>query len=83
MTDLLYQTDSYLREFDAVAWASAGNAVLLDRLAFFPGGGGQMADKGRLRWDLEERTVTGFERRAGTPWVLLDGECWTGSIATA
>lgn len=73
MTELLYQTDSYLREFDAVASASEGNAVLLDRLAFFPGGGGQMADKGTLHWGQETRTVTGFERRAGTPWVLLDG----------
>ena len=73
MTELLYQTDSYLREFDAAASASEGNAVLLDRLAFFPGGGGQMADKGTLRWGQMARTVTGFERRAGTPWVLLDG----------
>jgi misacylated tRNA(Ala) deacylase len=73
MTELLYQTDSYLREFEAVALASEGDAVLLDRLAFFPGGGGQMADKGTLVWDQESRTLTGFERRAGTPWVLLDG----------
>jgi misacylated tRNA(Ala) deacylase len=73
MTDLLYQTDSYLRAFDAVAVASEGAAVLLDRLAFFPGGGGQMADKGALQWDQEKRTVTGFERRSGAPWVLLDG----------
>jgi misacylated tRNA(Ala) deacylase len=73
MTELLYQTDSYLREFDAVASAPEGNAVQLDRLAFFPGGGGQMADKGALCWGEEARTVTGFERRAGAPWVLLDG----------
>ncbi len=73
MSDLLYQTDSYLREFDAVASASEGNAVLLDRLAFFPGGGGQMADRGTLSWQGQEAVVTGFERRAGTPWVLLDG----------
>ena len=41
MTDLLYQTDSYLREFDAtiVAVDSAAGRVALDRTAFYPGGG--------------------------------------------
>jgi misacylated tRNA(Ala) deacylase len=81
MTELLYQTDSYLREFDAVASASEGSAVLLDRLAFFPGGGGQLADKGTLAWGQESRLVTGFERRAGTPWVLLDGEAPAAGVA--
>jgi len=48
MTELLYQTDSYLREFDAVVTAVEGNAVALDRTAFYPGGGGQPHDTGTL-----------------------------------
>jgi misacylated tRNA(Ala) deacylase len=48
MTELLYQTDSYLREFDATATAVEGNAVALDRTAFYPGGGGQPNDMGEL-----------------------------------
>ena len=42
MTDLLYQTDSYLKEFDASVTSilSAERAVVLDRTAFYPGGEG-------------------------------------------
>jgi len=48
MTELLYQTDSYLREFDAlvVAVKPEERAVVLDRSAFYPGGGGQPCDFG-------------------------------------
>jgi misacylated tRNA(Ala) deacylase len=50
MTQLLYQTDSYLREFDAVVTEvdEANHAVVLDRSAFYPGGGGQPNDQGAL-----------------------------------
>jgi len=50
MTDLLYQTDSYLHTFDAtvVAQDEANHGVILDRTAFYPGGGGQPADQGTL-----------------------------------
>ncbi len=43
MTELLYHTDSYLKEFDAVVTAvyPGEGAVVLDRTAFYPGGGGQ------------------------------------------
>ena len=50
MTELLYQTDSYLRLFDArIARVDADRrAVVLDRSAFYPGGGGQPNDSGTL-----------------------------------
>ncbi|HEU0167701.1 MAG TPA: alanyl-tRNA editing protein [Chloroflexota bacterium] len=48
MTDLLYQLDAYLREFDAVVTRVDGNAVYLDRTAFYPTGGGQPHDLGTL-----------------------------------
>ena len=41
MTEELYQMDSYLRDFDAKVTAIDGQAVALDRTAFYPGGGGQ------------------------------------------
>ena len=42
MTELLYQTDSYTKEFDAKVTSilPAERAVILDRSAFYPGGGG-------------------------------------------
>jgi len=50
MTELLYQTDSYLQEFDSTITAVDVEArtLILDRSAFYPGGGGQPCDRGAL-----------------------------------
>ena len=50
MTQLLYQTDSYLQEFDArvTKVMPEERAVVLDRTVFYPGGGGQPCDFGSL-----------------------------------
>jgi misacylated tRNA(Ala) deacylase len=50
MTELLYQTDAYLKEFEAIIASvdSESRAVILDRSAFYPGGGGQPCDFGLL-----------------------------------
>ncbi len=50
MTELLYQTDAYLKEFSATILSvdSENRSVVLDRSAFYPGGGGQPCDFGTL-----------------------------------
>jgi len=49
MTDLLYMSDSYLREFDAVVTGVTDNGQLIvDQTAFYAGGGGQPCDIGKL-----------------------------------
>lgn len=48
MTELLYVTDSYLKEFDAAVVEQVDTGVVLDRTAFYPGGGGQPCDTGTL-----------------------------------
>jgi misacylated tRNA(Ala) deacylase len=59
MTELLYQTDSALREFGAVVTDVTGGGVVLDRTAFYPGGGGQPCDFGRLlTTDAEWKVVS-------------------------
>ena len=58
-TALLYQTDSYLREFSAevVSVDPVARAVTLDRTAFYPGGGGQPCDTGSLVFDATTSAV--------------------------
>ena len=48
MTELLYHTDSFIKEFEAVGTdvLMAERAVILNRTAFYPGGGGQPCDFG-------------------------------------
>ena len=40
MTEALYHTDAYLKEFDATVIAVDGNKIALERTAFYPDGGG-------------------------------------------
>jgi misacylated tRNA(Ala) deacylase len=48
VTEELFLGDSYLREFEAVVVELSGREVILDRTAFYPGGGGQPQDRGTL-----------------------------------
>ena len=50
MTQRLYHADSYLRKFSAriLKHDQENHGILLDRTAFYPGGGGQPPDKGFL-----------------------------------
>lgn len=46
-------------------------AVRLAQHPFYPGGGGQLADRGVLRWSGGESVVTGVEAFAGKQWLLV------------
>ncbi|NUQ38137.1 MAG: alanyl-tRNA editing protein [Caldilineales bacterium] len=72
MTVLLYQMDSYIQAFDArVTDVDAeGGRVALNRTAFYPGGGGQPHDTGRLGgW-----RVTKTAREGEAVWHWIEGE---------
>jgi misacylated tRNA(Ala) deacylase len=73
MTELLYLHDSYLKEFTATVTGTDGAGVILDRTAFYAGGGGQPADTGRLEWDGATVAVTEV-RRAGSDVLHLIGD---------
>jgi misacylated tRNA(Ala) deacylase len=74
MTELLYQTDGYLREFDAVVIDTAEGGVVLDRTVFFPGGGGQPNDIGWLEIAGQRRDVRNVKRQKGKVVHEMDGE---------
>ena len=46
--------------------------VALAQSPFYPGGGGQLADRGVLRWSGGEARSRGFEIAGGKLWHLLD-----------
>lgn len=73
MTELLYQTDAYLREFDARIIAVEGEAVALDRTAFYPGGGGQPHDTGTLSAGATIWQVGAVKKQDDLVWHTLSG----------
>ena len=74
MTEILCYADSYLREFEARVLDVTPKGVVLDRTAFYPGGGGQPSDTGVLVSGDEEHRVTKISRAGGQTIHELEGE---------
>jgi len=76
MTELLCQTDSYLKEFDAdiIRVDAESRAVILDRTAFYPSGGGQPSDFGLLRVDGAEYPVTKVKKQGADALHFIGGD---------
>jgi misacylated tRNA(Ala) deacylase len=74
MTEMLYTTDAYLREFLADVVGHAENGVILDRTAFYPGGGGQPCDTGTLSAGVDSWAVTAVKKVGGEPVHFIEGE---------
>ena len=73
MTDILCYQDSYLQEFDATITSVTGKGVVLDRTAFYPGGGGQPPDIGILTANDVEFAVKRVSRHKGEYVHELEG----------
>jgi len=65
MTDLLFQDESYLKEFEATITELVEGGAILDRSAFYIGGGGQPCDAGVLIYNGDEHIVTKVGRQEG------------------
>ena len=85
MSDLLYQTDSYLQEFDAtiVAIDAETRAIVLDRTAFYPGGGGQPCDTGRLTISGVTYPVERLKKQGDNALHFLGGDASLPVIGAA
>ncbi|HEU4725070.1 MAG TPA: alanyl-tRNA editing protein [Candidatus Eisenbacteria bacterium] len=83
MTRRLYYDDSLLRTFDAAVAAvrdrDGAPEAAFEATAFYPGGGGQPADRGRFG----ARSVLDVMEDAGVVWHRLDTPAAVGERATA
>jgi misacylated tRNA(Ala) deacylase len=72
-TELLYLQDAYLFSFDATVQEVDGVEVRFDRTAFYPTGGGQPHDTGRLTHAGGEAEVVDVGKRGQDAWHRLEG----------
>jgi len=76
MSKMLFQTDSYLKEFDFLVEEvlQDENAVVLDKTAFYPSGGGQPCDIGKLIIDGTEYEVSKVKKSGSDVLHYIKGE---------
>jgi len=71
-THRLELDDQTLREWDAVVLDAGPDGIVLDRSAFYPGGGGQPPDHGVLLWGGVQTRIV--DARKGDDVVLIPAE---------
>lgn len=76
MTELIYQKDSYIKEFECkvIGLDEAENAVILDKTAFYVGGGGQPCDFGTLETPENKYDVKMIKKKGNEVYHYIDGE---------
>ena len=72
MTGELFLEDAYLKEFESPVVGLSGREVILARTAFYPGGGGQPADKGTLGVGPVSAAVVDARREGDNVVHVLD-----------
>lgn len=73
MTELLAQADAYVKEFSATVVEVVEGGVVLDRTAFYTGGGGQPCDTGSLASGSQTYNVKKVGRVEGKIVHQIDG----------
>ncbi len=73
-TERLELDDATLREWDATVLDATDEGVVLDRSAFYPGGGGQPPDHGVLLWGGVQSHVVGMRKGDDLIVQLAEGD---------
>ena len=76
---LLYIRDSYLKEFEATVIRNGPRFVVLNQTAFYPEGGGQPSDTGKLNVDGREVKVIKVMKRGDQVFHYLDSNVEIGT----
>ena len=71
--EILCYSDSYLKECKSKVMEVNDHGVILDQTIFYPGGGGQPSDNGKLILENNEYLVKGLKRIDGQIVHLIDG----------
>ncbi|MDD3223405.1 MAG: alanyl-tRNA editing protein [Clostridium sp.] len=76
MTELIYQKHSYIKEFECrvIGVDEAENAIILDKTAFYIGGGGQPCDFGTLETPENKYIVKMIKKKGNEIYHYIDGE---------
>jgi misacylated tRNA(Ala) deacylase len=83
MTDLRYlPDDDDVTEFEATVTGTGDDYVILDGTYFYPGGGGQPADRGTLSWPSGEVTVVEARKNHGDVRHYVDGAASLPEVGT-
>jgi misacylated tRNA(Ala) deacylase len=72
-TDRLDLADATVRDWDAIVLSADDSGIVLDRSAFYPGGGGQPPDHGVLLWGGVQTRIAGA-RKTGDEIYLIPAE---------
>jgi len=73
-THRLELDDQTLREWDAVVLSAGPDGIVLDRSAFYPGGGGQPPDHGVLLWGGVQTRIVDVRKGDEVYLLPLDGD---------
>jgi misacylated tRNA(Ala) deacylase len=73
-THRLELDDQTLREWDAAVLAADPDGIVLDRSAFYPGGGGQPPDHGVLLWGGVQTRIVGARKGDDLYLLAADGD---------
>ncbi len=73
-TSRLELADQTLREWDATVLDASPEAIVLDRSAFYPGGGGQPPDHGVLLWGGVQTRIVGVRKGDDLELVPAEGD---------
>ena len=73
-THRLELDDQTLREWDAMVLAAGPDGIVLDRSAFYPGGGGQPPDHGVLLWGGVQTRIVGARKGDEIYLLPMDGD---------
>jgi misacylated tRNA(Ala) deacylase len=73
-THRLELSDQSLREWEATVLDSSAEGIVLDRSAFYPGGGGQPPDHGALVWGGVQTRIVGVRKADDLVLLPADGD---------